>query len=65
MTEPKNNSLSIGDLVVAVYDQAATSTTDPVEVSRLANVLLLRVLKHVHRPERRRRASAVRLRAAN
>jgi hypothetical protein len=65
MQHPNPKPLSLGDLVVAVFDQAATTTTDPAEISRLANELLSRVLQHVHRPTRRRRATPPRLLAAN
>ena len=35
----------LGDLIVAAYDEAARYTTDPREVSRLANEVVLRLLQ--------------------
>jgi hypothetical protein len=42
----------LGDLVVAAYDEAARYASDPREVSRLANQIVLRLLNA--RPSRRR-----------
>ena len=38
-----------GDLVVAVFDQAAHYSTDPWEVSRLATQAVLRMLRRARR----------------
>ena len=47
-----HTQMKLGDLVVAAYDEAARHSTDPREVSRLANQVVLRLL-HA-RPSRRR-----------
>jgi hypothetical protein len=53
MTTPMPETVQLGDLVEAAFDQAAQYATDPAEVSRLATRAVMNMLL------RERRAAAV------
>ena len=50
MTIKRRRVVSLGDLVVAAFDDAATFSTDPQEVSRLATVSVRDLLRWAPRP---------------
>lgn len=56
MRTDTHNTVQLGDLVVAVFDDAAQYSTDPREVSRLATQVVLHLLRRTgeasHSPRR-------------
>lgn len=40
---------TLGDLIVAAFEQAATHTDDPREISKLARKMILRILERANR----------------
>ncbi len=49
MAIPDPRTMSLGDLIVAAFDQAALFSSDPLEVSRLATQCLSRRLRNTPR----------------
>jgi hypothetical protein len=43
---PRETTASIGDLVVAAFEEAARVTADPRQVARLATIAVMRLLRH-------------------
>jgi hypothetical protein len=46
--------MKLGDLVLAVFDEAAQQTADPREISRLASQTVSHLLRHMPQPGRSR-----------
>jgi len=46
-----HRAATIGDLVVAVFDEAVSMCTDPRDVSRLATAAVVRILLRPHRAD--------------
>jgi hypothetical protein len=44
------DSTSLCELIVAAFEQAATHTDDPIEISRLARAMILSILERADRP---------------
>ena len=40
---------SLGELIVTVFDKAASYSTEPVEISRLATGAITHMIRHAHR----------------